>query len=463
MGLVLAYRLSRRGHTVTVFEQEKQLGGLATYHDYGPFFWDRFYHVILPSDSYLIRFLTDIGLAEQLRWSRTLTGFYVDERFHSVSSSWEFLRFPLVSLWGKFRLALTILYCSRIRKWQRLEKITVEDWLIKTCGRTTYEKLWKPLLLAKLGESYRRVSAVFIWTYITRLFSARDASAQSNESFGYVSGGYKTVWDRLDNLIRSAQGQIRTGVSVRHICPHPEGGLWVEHGEHRSHFDKVIFTGPVSILQKVTATELLNITDSSNTVEYLGVICMVLVTRKPLMPYYVVNIADERIPFTGVIGMSNVVSREETAGWHLTYLPKYVLSDDPLFKRTDEELRSLFFAGLYSMFPNLKAEEIESVHINRAIKVQPLQVLNYSNLVPQVATKHKDFFVLNTSQFVCGTLNNNEVIHAVDEFLETYIPRLEQIQIVSKLMDQSLSQAAILKEEGARAQPPAYVHGRQND
>ena len=425
MGLALAYRLSRGGHTVAVFEQEKQLGGLATYQDYGSFYWDRFYHVILPSDSHLINFLKNIGLGDQLRWSRTLTGLYVDQRFYSVSSSWEFLRFPLVSLWGKFRLALTILYCSRLRNWQRLEQTTVEDWLIKTCGRTTYEKMWKPLLLAKLGESYRRVSAVFIWTYIARLFSARDASAQSSESLGYVSGGYKTVWHRLEQLILSAGGQIRTGVSVRHIRPCSQGGLWVEHGQSSDRFEKVIFTGPVNVLQKITASQLLQVTNRSSAVEYLGVICMVLVTCKPLCPYYIVNIADGRIPFTGVIGVSNAVARDETAGRYLTYLPKYVLSDDPLLKQTDEHLRVLFFDGLRLMFPDLKPDDIESVHINRAAKVQPLQVLNYSDLVPQVATKHGDFFVLNTSQFVCGTLNNNEVIRAVDDFVETYAPTLE--------------------------------------
>jgi protoporphyrinogen oxidase len=286
--------------------------------------------------------------------------------------------------------------------------------------------MWKPLLLAKLGESYRRVSAVFIWTYITRLFSARDASAQSKESLGYVSGGYKTVWSRLEELIRSAGSEIRTGVSVQHIHPHPDQGLWVEHGQNKDHFDKVIFTSPVNVLRKVAASELMKVANGNGTVEYLGVICLVLVTRKPLVPYYVVNIADERIPFTGVIGMSNVVAQEETAGRHLTYLPRYVLSDDPLLKRSDEELRTQFLEGLNLMFPNLKVEEIEGVHINRAIKVQPLQVLNYSHLVPQVATKHEDFFVLNTSQFVNGTLNNNEVIRAVDEFLQTYIARLEQ-------------------------------------
>jgi protoporphyrinogen oxidase len=426
MGLALAYHLSSKGHTVTVFEREKQLGGLATYHDYGLFFWDRFYHVILPSDTHLISFLKSIGLEDQIRWTRTLTGFYVDQQFYSVSNSREFLRFPLVSLWGKFRLALTMLYCSRIRDWQRLEKITVEDWLIRTCGHTTYEKMWKPLLLAKLGESYRRVSAVFIWTYIKRLFSARDSLAQSKEYLGYVSGGYKTVLSRLERLIRATGGELRTGVLVQHISPHPAGGLWVEYDKNREHFDKVIFTGPVNVLQKVAGDELLKVVSVGSGVEYLGVVCMVLITRKPLVPYYVVNIADERLPFTGVIGMSNVVSLLETAGYHLTYLPRYILSDDPLLQRTDEELRALFFDGLRLMFPDLKEEEIEGVHIHRAVKVQPLQVLNYSSLVPHILTEHEDFFVLNTSQFVHGTLNNNEVIRTVDGFIKEYGSRFEQ-------------------------------------
>jgi hypothetical protein len=46
--------------------------------------------------------------------------------------------------------------------------------------------------------------------------------------------------------------------------------------------------------------------------------------------------------------------------------------------------------------------------------------------VPQVATEHEDFYVLNTSQFVNATLNNNEVIHAVDDFLGAHGARLEQ-------------------------------------
>lgn len=419
MGLALAHRLSQLGYRVTVFEGNSQLGGLTTYHDYGPFVWDRFYHVILPSDTHLINFLKEIGLEDKLHWRSTSTGFYVDQQLYSISNTIEFLRFPPLGLIGKIRLAFTLLYGSQIKNWQQLEKILVKDWLLKLSGKHTYEKLWKPLLLAKLGEHYKRISAVFIWSYIKRLFSARDSSLKK-EQLGYVEGGYKTVFDRIETLIRSTGGEIYTSDAVKYIAAHPRGGLWVEHSTGKGHFDKVIFTGPVSVLQRIASRHLVKVVRDRHTVEYLGVICMVLITRKPIVPYYVVNIADQRIPFTGIIGMSSLVSLQETAGLHLTYLPKYVLSSDPLLQQSDDVLGKLFFRGLRLMFPKLEAESIMAAQINRATKVQPLQVLNYSSLVPNVTTENEDFFILNTSQFVNDTLNNNTVLRHTDEFLRRF-------------------------------------------
>jgi protoporphyrinogen oxidase len=419
MGLAMAQRLTRSNHQVTVFERERQLGGLATYHDYGKFYWDRFYHVILPSDRNLIGFIGDLGLADKLRWRRTLTGFYVDKGFHSLSSGAEFVRFSPLSLVAKCRLAITILYCSRIKNWRPLEQVPVAEWLRKIGGKATYDKIWKPLLLAKLGNEYERVSAVFIWSYIARMFSARDRSTQK-EQLGHVSGGYKTVFDKLKDRIVAGGGDLRVGVTVNRIGPRPGGGLWVEHGNVKDYFDKVIFTSPVDVLQRITGNDLVNVKRRGESVEYLGVVCMVLVTKEPLTPYYIVNIADRRIPFTGIIGMSNLADPAETAGLHITYLPKYIHADSPLLSQSDDEIRSVFFEGLRTMFPDWEKCGVEAVHINRARRVQPLQVLNYSQLVPQVASDHSDFFVLNTSQFTHMTLNNNEVIRAVDEFLDTH-------------------------------------------
>lgn len=414
-GLAAADRLAGAGHRVHVFERAPQPGGLATWHDFGGCVWDRYYHVILPSDSELIGFIGSLGMEDKLRWRPTQTGYYVDRKFHSLSTNIDFLRFPPLSLFSKFRLALTILYASRINDWRRLEKIPVEDWLLRTCGRATYEKFWKPLLLAKLGENYRRVSAVFIWTYVKRLFSARDAAAQ-REHMGYVSGGYRAVFERVVDRLRARGGRLDLGVQVTRVAPAPNGGVTVSLGDRQETFDKVVFTGPVSVLRQVADPALVQVAQPGRDVEYLGVICMTLITRKPLVPYYVLNIGDESIPFTGIIGTSNVVDRTETNGLHVTYLPKYVLSTDALLNADEATLRESFFGGLRKMFPDLDSVGIESVHINRAVKVQPLQVIDYSTLVPRASTLHPDFFVLNSAQFLNNTLNNNEVIRNVNRF-----------------------------------------------
>ncbi|MEL6845209.1 MAG: FAD-dependent oxidoreductase, partial [Bacteroidota bacterium] len=186
MGMALSFKLAGPGKELTLFERNQQWGGLATYHDYQDFVWDRFYHVILPQDRDLLGILHDLGLKDDLSWKQTLTGYYVNEKFYSISNSKEFLLFPPLDPISKFRLALTILRGSRINDWRELENQTVEQWLVKMGGRKTFEKFWKPLLLAKLGENYTRVSAVFIWTYIKRLFAARDSSAQK-EQMGYVA------------------------------------------------------------------------------------------------------------------------------------------------------------------------------------------------------------------------------------------------------------------------------------
>jgi protoporphyrinogen oxidase len=418
-GLAVAFRLAKLGHRVEVFEQADRPGGLATWQDHGEFDFDRFYHVILPTDTHLISFVQEIGLEERLRWSTSLTGFYVDREVHSVSNALEFLRFKPLSLWGKFRLAMTIIYCSRVNNWRRLEQITVEDWLIRLSGRKTYEKLWKPLLLAKLGENYRRVSAVFIWTYIKRMFSARDTSA-SREQMGHVEGGYKTVFGELVGQIEQAGGRVHLNTTVSAVRPSDREGLDIATGDATSHFDKVVFTSPVNVLQSVADDSLVSVDGSGANVEYLGVLCMALVTRTPLTPFYVLNVADDRVPFTGVIGMSSIVDTAETGGRYLTYLPKYVLSTDEEMRRPEEELRQEFLDGLRIIYPDLSDEDIVSSRIYRAGKVQPLQVLDFSSLIPSTETNHPDFFVLNTAQFVKNTLNNNEVIRAVNEFMQAY-------------------------------------------
>ncbi len=417
MGLVLAHEISKTDATmVKVFESDSQLGGLATHFDYGSFIWDKYYHVILPTDDHLIGLIKDLGLETKLVWRRSMTGYYVNKKFYPFSSSKDFLFFKPLNIIDKMKLALTIFYGSKISDRKKLEKITVKEWLIKLGGKRTYEKFWAPLLIAKLGDSHERVSAVFIWTYIKRLFQARSSAAQK-EHMGFVTGGYKTVFDQLQKTLEEKNASIQLNTVVDKINSGQNGGVEITTNGKTEHFDKVIFTAPLNVLEKVGNSKLVRISKNKQSVEYLGVLCMALVTNKPLTPYYVLNLADKEVPFTGVIGMSSLVDTEQTGGHYITYFPKYVTANHDYWSKSNQELESLFLAGVYTLYSDFDKNDIVSIHMHKAFKVQPLQVLNYSEIIPKTKTNNKDFYIVNTSQFVNDTLNNNSVVNHVKEFM----------------------------------------------
>ncbi len=423
MGMTLAYKVSELNASVKVIERESQKGGLSTHYDFGNFVWDKFYHVIVPTDGSLIGLIKEIGLEDQLNWSRSFTGYHANKKSHSLNSPIEFLLFPLLNLWDKARLVFTIFYGSKIENWRKLENIKVKDWLIKMGGKKNFHKFWEPLLLAKLGENYKRVSAVFIWTYIRRLFKSREHPVEK-DFMGYVTGGYKTVFDRIEELLVKNNSTILLNRAVKSIKPAEGGGIEVTYDDTTEHFDKVIFTAPVNVLQQVTSPELCEVKMNAQPIEYLGVVCLVLITKKQLCPFYVLNMGDVTSPFTGVIGMSTIVDTKQTAGEYMTYFPKYIPANHEYWKMSDQEIEQIFLNGIKDLYPELKEDDIVGVHINRAFKVQPLQVLNYSSIIPKIETKHPDFFVLNTSQFVNDSVNNNIVVGHVNSFVEQFASEL---------------------------------------
>ena len=216
LGLTLALRLAETGAKVTVFESAVEIGGLASAWQIGDVVWDKHYHVTLASDAFTRKIVEEIGLGDEFEWVETKTGFYTDGKLVSMSNTLEFLKFPPLDLISKFRLGATIFYASRVKDWQSLEKISVEDWLTRLSGKRTFEKMWKPLLKAKLGEAYRETSAAFIWATIQRMYAARN-SGLKREMFGYVSGGYARVLERFGEHLKDKGVEIYLNAKVSNV------------------------------------------------------------------------------------------------------------------------------------------------------------------------------------------------------------------------------------------------------
>lgn len=434
LGLTLAYRLAKQGHQIRIFEAGDTLGGLASAQDYGEFVWDRYYHCILPQDGKLIGLLKELGLGKELRWNATGTGYYARGKFHSMSNNRDFLVFPLLNLLDKFRLGLTILYATRFADPYKLYGVTAKAWLTRMCGRKTYEVFWLPLLKAKFGPFHDQIAAVFIWATLTRLFGARTAG-ENQENLGYVRGGYGAILGRLEESLRASGADIRLGTAVTRIrtLPAADGGLSKCEvtvsakgaKEESQAFDHVFFTAPTSLARKVVAPDLAPYAERMaewypTSHAYLGVICLVLVLKKPLTPYYVLNIGED-LGLTGLIEMTNLIDpAEETKGRSLVYLPRYLDSRDARFEDPDEKvLRDFVGGGLSKLFPGFSEKtDLVSYSVHRARYVQPLPLARDSQgEIRPAPPLERPFQILNTSMLRCATLNNNEVVGLVDDFL----------------------------------------------
>jgi protoporphyrinogen oxidase len=409
-GLTAAFYLLRQGAQVTVFEGRPQLGGLATYFNFGPFWWDRFYHCILTSDRPLLQLIEDLGLTPEMRWTETKVGFFADEALYPMTSSLDFLRFPPLSLWQKAKLGLGVLRATKIKDGRPLEKYLASEWLIETFGEANYRKMWGPLLKCKLGACREEASAAFIWATISRLYSTRESDASKKEKLGYVRGGYRTVMNRLIVEIERMGGTISTGNPVERLSSCPRGKVEVASKHGTFNFDQVISTIPSPLLASIAPELDREYVQKLLQVKYLGIVCFALALKRKLTPYYVTNLADEAVPFTGIIEMTNLISLRETAGHHLVYLPKYTSPGDPLFEANESEIWQSFWKSLKRVVPDLNESDIVARHLFRERFVQPVPVLHYSDLVPSMQTNIPGLLLANTTQIINSTLNNNEMV-----------------------------------------------------
>lgn len=482
LGLTLALRLSEAGNQVTVYESAPEIGGLASVWQIGDVVWDKHYHVTLLSDSFTRKIVEEIGLADEFEWVETKTGFYTDGKLVSMSNTLEFLRFPPLDIVSKFRLGATIFYASRVKDWKALEKISVEDWLTKLSGKKTFEKMWKPLLKAKLGEAYRETSAAFIWATIQRMYAARN-SGLKKEMFGYVRGGYAKVLEKFGEHLQAKGVEIKLNSQIENVEKLSNGKIAVSVAngdqqysvglrETKPYERKVVTVPTLKVSNKSaqssspSATETLSqsdvgfhptlyssspsATENRNSKENFDSVILTCpsnvaakilpqltdaekqkltnikyqgivcasVLMKKSLSNFYVTNITDETPFTGIIEMSALVDKKEFGGNALVYLPKYVAPDDELFEKSNAEIEEIFLTALEKMYSHFKREDVVEFKVSRVRQVFPLPTLDYSANVPDVKTSLRNVFVVNSAQITNGTLNVNETVQLAERFFE---------------------------------------------
>jgi protoporphyrinogen oxidase len=235
---------------------------------------------------------------------------------------------------------------------------------------------------------------------------------------GHVRGGYRTILDAVEKRLAELGVLVHTGTAVAAVSPTSKGATKINVHTQKSEesFDKVLLTVPAPDILRLTGRAASDgaYWKSLADVKYLGVICLLVVLDRRVSPYYVTNLLDKSLPFTGIIEATNIVDPAELGGRHLVYLPKYVVADDPLFAESDEAITTMLLDGLRKVHPEVPVEAIIHTRLFRERYVQPLQEVNYLDRTRGIQTPVPGVYLANSTMLYNSTLNNNAVISLAD-------------------------------------------------
>jgi len=420
LGITAAMELAKTGkYKVTLFEKDNKLGGLSTFYRWNDVICDRFYHVILPTDSYLLEFIDEIGLESQILWRSVKSGFFGKGRLISLSSVQDFVFFPFLSLWQKFQLGLGILYSSRIKKTEKLDNLSANQWLSKVFGKAVFEKVWEPLLRSKFGRATDTISASFMQAVISRLYGTRSKS-KKQEKMGHVMGGYYSILKNIHQKLTELNVDLKINTTVKNVNLENGRNIFLKTDTETLRFNKLLLTIPCpEVIKIVNDFPSDKYWQRLKEWEYLGIICVMVILQKKLSPYYVINLLDSKFPFTGIIESTNVISSQDVGGNNIVYLPKYVNQDDPINNFSDEQITVLFIDNLKKIFSNLHGNKVLHTEVFREKYVQPLQKVGYQEQNISINTPQKNVYLVNSTMITDSTLNNNAIIKLARRTVQT--------------------------------------------
>ena len=257
-----------------------------------------------------------------------------------------------------------------------LEGVEADRWMALACGASGHGVVWRPLLQAKFGSQYRRVSMAWLWARL------HDRTSE----LGYLRGGFHQLYEALAAATVSAGGAIDYGCDVRGIR-RDEGGVVVTvstAGESRElAFDRVISTLPPHVTSRLAG---LPAADGPAGSMPLSAQCVILALDRSLTGTYWIGVGDANAPFLAIVEHTAMLGTEDYGGRHLLYLGAYREAGDPRLEMTTAELIELATPRLRALNPDFDPAWIQSSWVFTAPNAQPVVDRDYRSRIPPFET-----------------------------------------------------------------------------
>ncbi|TSC81710.1 MAG: amine oxidase, partial [Parcubacteria group bacterium Gr01-1014_19] len=398
-GLSLAYFLSKNPkYSVTLFERNKNLGGLLGLLEINGTGFEGFYHHWSGHDTDIMELVEELGLGDRLTRLSSKTGIFYDDKIYPFGTPMDLLRFSPLGLIDRIRVGITVLYLKHVKNWRKYGKVRAADWLKKTMGQRAYEVIWEPLLRGKFGEHKENVSMAWMWHRLSWRANARGKGAVKEELV-YPRYGFKPIIDAMARKIQENGGAIKTEAAIDSIFEE-NGKVAIASGGQEEIFDKVFVTTPVNVFSRLVKNLPADYVEKLKQIKYRAAHVTILVMNHSLMPqgYYWLNINNREIPLLAVIEHTNLLPKEDYGGKTLVYLGNYTDPNDPVMKMTDDEVINLYCRYLPKINKDFRRDWIEKFHIFKDPAAQPVVDIGYAENLLSYETPVKNLYLVTMAQ-----------------------------------------------------------------
>ena len=380
MGLAAAHRAASLGHETTLIEAAPEVGGMAAHFDFGGLSIERYYHFICKSDQPTFDLLAELGISDKLRWTATSMGQLHGGKLHRWGDPLALLAYPELNPIEKLRYGLMMFLQTRRSRWDKLENLSTKDWVERWCGKSVYDKLWRPLFDLKFHRYADNVSAAWIWTRIKRVGTSRRSLMQ--EELGYLEGGSQTLVEALAEAFRAKGGTILTDAPAKEVITEDGRVTGVRVGEKVYPADAVISTAPTPFISSLAPTLPAASKAAYDAILNIGVVCVVLKLKRQVTPHFWVNLLDPGHAVPGVIEFSNLRPVKDV----IIYAPYYMPTDHANWARPDGVFVSEVMTSLKALNPALTDDDLIDSKVSRLRYAQPICVPGFQKMIPPVQT-----------------------------------------------------------------------------
>lgn len=395
-GLSAAFDLQKAGHRVTIYDGNKQAGGLASGFKEPGWDWyvEKYYHHWFASDRYMLALIDELGWRDQVIFPRPYTVLFHNGKFYPFDSILTAIMNPILG-WGinKIRFGLVGLYLRLTNNWLPLEKISAESWMTKWAGKKVYEEMWEPLLRGKFGDRYMHdVNMAWLWARLhartTRL--------------GTFKGGFQTFADRFQKKLGNMGVKFQLNTVVKKIRRLDKGKLELTPaGGDPIKYDACLVTSSPGQLAEITGDLPGDYLKGLLSLKQMGAVILVVSMKHQLSDhgYYWFNLPKSSgFPFLALVEHTNFIPPENLGGDHIIYLGDYLEPGHEYFKLTKEELLARFLPSLKRINPEFTQSWVNKSWLYKTEYAQPVPLISHSKNIPDIRTPINGLYFASMSQ-----------------------------------------------------------------